>query len=121
MRHDQLDPLFNAPPVLLLEFVLQTPQFLEEGRRTPLGELDCRAVIARDQLAQVAQPVGDDVEDRAIGREGQVLLESGNAQTRLCPYGPGVWWLLAAQDPQQGRLPDSVSADNRDAFTSLDP
>ena len=78
-------------------------------------------MVARDEIAQVAQRVGDDVEDGAIGGDRNVLIEPGDAEAWLGPHGAGVRRLLAADDPQERRLSGSVPADHADAFASLDP
>ena len=78
-------------------------------------------MVARDEIAQVAQRVGDDVEDGVIGGDRNVLIEPGDAEAWLGPHGAGVRRLLAADDPQERRLSGSVPADHADAFASLDP
>ena len=120
-RQHELDPLFDAPSVGPFELVLQAPQLLELGRRTFLGQLDGRVVIARHEIAQVAKRVGDDVEDGATRRDGNILIEPGHAEARLGPHGPGIRSLLAGDNPQQRRLAGAVPADHADAFASLDP
>src|SRR5258705_3049081 len=139
MRQHQLDAFFDAPGVLFVELVLQTPQFfegstlltldpepverVEQRRCRGLGDLDGRPVIARDELAQVAQAFGHDLEDRALGRKGpilDILNQPGEAQARFGPHRSGVGRLLAAEDPQQRRLAGTVPANNRDALPTID-
>ena len=83
VRQDQLDALFDAPSVVQLELVLQLPELREQRRRAGVGHAVRRVVVARHQFAQLAEPVGDDVDNRAIGRERNVLREPGDAQSRL--------------------------------------
>ena len=65
-------------------------------------------------------PFGDDVEDRAVGRERDVLLESGDAERPLAPHGAGVGNNLTAQDLKQRRLARTVATDQRHALPSVD-
>jgi len=68
----------------------------------------------------VRMPFGDDVEDRAVGGERNVLLEARDAQRWLAPYRPRVRGQLAAEDLQQRRLAGAVPADHRHALARLD-
>ena len=97
------------------------PSFSSRAGVLVLGHLDGGVVIARDQVAQVAQRVGDDVEDRAIGGDRNILVESGKAQPRLAPHGPGVGGLLAADDAQQRRLSGAVPSEDRDPLPPVNP
>ena len=85
-----------------------------------VGHTVRRVVVARHQLAELAETVGDDVDHRAIGRERHVLREPGDAQSRLKPHRAGVGPLFAAQDLQQRRLAGAVSSDQRHALARLD-
>jgi hypothetical protein len=61
-----LDLLFEAPSVALLELVLQRAEPLEMRRGGRLRHRDRRVVIGGDQVREVADAVGDDVEHRPL-------------------------------------------------------
>ena len=86
----------------------------------PSATRDRRVVIVGDQLAQVAEAVGDDVEDRAIGGERHVLLEPGRCAG---PAAATPSRLSGACSPLRIRssvdLPAAVPADHRDALARV--
>ena len=119
-RQHELDALFDSPTVALFEIVLETAELLQQRRRAFVCELDGRSVVARDQVAQLAEAVGDRIEDRTSRREWNVLFERRDAQTRRRPQRARVRRLLAAHDPEQRGLPRAVTSDDRDTFARLD-
>ena len=85
-----------------------------------VGDEHGGVVIRGDQLAELAEPFGDDVEDGPIGGQGHVLLEPRAAHAGLQPDGAGVRRQLAAQDAEQRRLAGAVPADDAHALARLD-
>ena len=110
-------------PSRSFQIVLQAARASRSSAGVPVVVRRCdgRSVVARDQLAQLAEAVGDDVEDRAIGREWNVLLERGDAQTRRRPH--------RARCPAAARrsttrssvdFPEPLASDDRDTLARLD-
>jgi hypothetical protein len=62
-REHVFNALFDLPAIALFELVLETSEFLEQGRRPLTREIDRRSMVRRDQRAQVAEAVGNDIED----------------------------------------------------------
>ncbi len=85
VREHRLDTLLEPPAILLLELVLQTAQGFERRGRRRLRDLHSRMVIIAYEIVQTAEPLGDDVEDRDVGRQGNVLHQPGNAKPGLPP------------------------------------
>ena len=92
-RQHELDALLDAPSVALFELVLQASELLEQGRRPVACEIDGRAVIGRDEIAQLAETVGDDVEDRArrwrAGRPARAWPDADPAAVHTEPVSGG--------------------------------
>ena len=118
-REHQLDPLLEAPAVALLEGVLQATQPRQGCRRAVLGHLDRGMVVGRHEIGQVTQPLGDHVEDRAIGRERHILLEPRDADPGGLPDHAAVGLDLAGNDAQQRGLAAAVPADDAHALPRL--
>ncbi len=117
----QLDALLEIPAVLLLELVLKAAQPIER-RFTVVatgGHLVHGMVIRRDHIAQGAQPIGHDVEYRAMRGQRDILLEPRDANARLAPHRSGVGRQLAAEDTQQRRFTRPVAANQRHALARL--
>jgi hypothetical protein len=112
--------LLDAPAVLQLELVLQPSQRFEAIGRAALGDGDGRVVVVGDEPAQIAEPLGDDVEHRPIGRQRHVLDEARDAHAWSGPNAPGVRRQLAAEDLQQRRLSRAVAPEDGDALPRLD-
>src|SRR5207247_6025320 len=64
--------------------------------------------------------LGDDVDDRAVGRERDVLLQPCDADARPAPHRAGVGRHLAADDLAEGRLTGAIASDDRDALARFD-
>ena len=77
-------------------------------------------MIVDDELAQVAQAGGDDVEDRRRAGGLGILHEPRGAQSGRPPHCASVGRELAGQDLQERRLAGAISADDGDALTGLD-
>ena len=120
-REHGLDALFDAPAVGAFEVVLQASELLQAIRCAFLSHLDGGAVIARDQVAQVAQRVGDDVEHRTARSRSEHPDRGVRAEARARSTRIGVRGVLAADDAQQCRLSGAVPADHRYPFPSLNP
>ena len=118
-RKHRLHALLEAPAVPLFEFVLQPPELGECELRASLGDLDRCVVVVRHDRAEIAQAFRHDVEHRPIGRERNVLHQSGDAQIGLAPDGAGVRLHVAADDLQQRRLARAVASDDTDALARL--
>ncbi len=86
---------------MFFEFVLETTKFLKVGIAARLGYGACGMVIGRDQLALPAESVGDDVEDRPAGDEGDILIEPGRLDTRSAPDLAGVGDQFVVEDSKQ--------------------
>ena len=71
-------------------------------------------------IEMVRVALGDDLEDRPVGRERHILLESRHADPRLAPDRPAIRCNLAVDELQQRRLPASVAADEGDPLARLD-
>jgi hypothetical protein len=119
-RQHELDALFDSPAVALFEIVLKAAELVQQRRRAFVCELDRRSVITRDQVAQLAEAVGDHIEDRTSRGEWNVLFERRDAQTRRRPHQAGVRRLLTAHDPKQRGFPRAVASDDRNPFARLD-
>ena len=119
-RQDQLHSLLDAPPVTLFQLVLQLSELREHRGRASLGDVARRVVIGGDELADIAEAVGDHVEHRAVCGQRNVLREPADAQARLKRYRTGVDRPLAAQNLKNRRLAAAVPADQRHAFARLD-
>ena len=117
-RHDGLDTLLEPPSIALLELVLEVAQPLELGMA--VGDLSRHVVILRDERAELAQAGGDFVEDRAIRRAGDVLIETRDAQPGRPPDRSAVGRDLAGDHLEQARLARPVAADEADALARLD-
>ena len=96
-RQHQLDALLEAPAVALLELVLQRAEPLERAWVAVVGHLDSRVMVGLHQRREIAEPLGDDVEDRRCGRERHVLHEPGSAAAGLAPHAASVGRQLAAR------------------------
>ena len=118
---DLLDPLLEPPAVAFLECLLQATQRVEPPCCGVCGDLDGGVMIGRHQLAEVAQPVGHDVEHGTIGGEGHILQEHRRAHTRFPAHEAPIGWLAAGEDLEEGRLPGAVSADHADPLTGIEP
>ena len=119
-RQDQLDPLLETPAVALLERVLQLPQAgqrrVEAGRR----DLERRVVVLGHQRREIAEPLGDDIEHRALGRQRHVLLEPGGACPGLQPAQTGIRLERSVGDLEEGGLAGAVAPDDGNALPRLD-
>ena len=73
-------------------------------------QADGGVVVRQHEIAQAAETLGYDVEDREMGRERHVLVQPGHAQVWLAPDRPRIRRLLTAQDAQQRRLAAAVPA-----------
>ena len=85
-----------------------------------LRHFDGGVVIRRDEVAEIAQAFGDDVEDRTMGGERDVLGQPRDAHAWLHPDAAAIGLEFAADDLQQRRLAGAVAADHADAFFRVD-
>jgi hypothetical protein len=71
----------------LLEVVLQPSERIELRRRAALDDPHDGSVVGGNELADVPETLGDDVEHRPIGRQGNILLEPADADAGLHRHG----------------------------------
>jgi len=93
------------------------------GVQPELREHEVHVVLLQPRLVLVQMmgvPFGDDVEDRSVRGQRNVLLEPRDSQRRLPPNRPGISRDLAADDLQQRRFARAVSPDDRHALARLD-
>ena len=77
-------------------------------------------MIADDELAQVAQAGGDDVEHRRGADGFGILHQPRGAEPGCAPHGARIGRELAGENFQERRLAGAIPADDRDALTGLD-
>jgi hypothetical protein len=47
-------------------------------------------MVGGDEIAQVHESFGDDIEDRPVGGQDDVLYQPGHAQAGLVPHGAAI-------------------------------
>ena len=121
MREHQLDALFDAPAVALLELVLQPAERLEARRRRVGRHAHGGMVVGRDQIAELAEAFGDDVEHRPIGRRAARPARAARRARPGCRHTePASGGSSPLEDPQQRGLAGAVPADDAHALARLD-
>jgi hypothetical protein len=95
-----------------------------EGRRAvsraaSFSNLHGRTVIGLHEIAQVAQAIGNDVEDWSGIRKRRILRQTPHAQARLPPDASGFRNLLSADSLKKCGFAGAVATDDADAFALL--
>jgi hypothetical protein len=100
--------------------VLQAAERVEQLRRWIDSHVRRGMMVRRDERAYLTQAFGDDVEHGMVGRQRDVLLEPGPAQSGLEPDRPAVRRLVAPENPQQRGLAGPIPPDDAHPFSRLD-
>jgi hypothetical protein len=92
---------------------------LGQGVHVNLVLMD-QVVVIGQQLAHLAQPFGNHVEDAASGAERHFLLQPANPSASFEAHLAVVWLDLTGQKAQQGGFSGAIATDQGDAFARFD-
>ena len=108
----RLDPLGQHPAVFRLQLRLGAGQAIHIVFQDTV-------VVARQQVADIRQPVGNHVVDILLVGVGQGLVQVGDARTRTHPALTALRHHIAVDDLQQGGFARTVAAQQTDAVPRL--
>jgi hypothetical protein len=77
-------------------------------------------MVRLDDVAKVAKPFGDDIEDRVRRLEGGVLHEERGLHARAAPDAASIGNQIAVEDAKECGLAGAVAADHGDTLAGFD-
>src|SRR5690606_22902833 len=112
-----VDQLLQAPAIFGFQLLLHMHQLLEVVIAVDVLR---QVVIARQQLANPGQPLGDHVEHGTLVGAWQLLRQLADLQSRSAPDLAVIRHLVALDQAQHARFAGAVAADDAHALTPRD-